>query len=443
MTTNLLILGASARAAAMSAEMCGHRVWCADRFADVDLQAIADAEICEDYPNGLPALMTDAPSGPWIYTGALENRPDLLERMISKRHPLLGNAPDVVRIVRDPENWTAALKQARLPHCDFRRSEKLPTASEVPRDATWLVKPIRGASGTGIQIWNNENAVRFSEANLNPRDFYWQQFTAGTPIAAIFVAARRTAVLLGTSKQLIGEDWCRGEMSSMGGIDGSPKGGTGGSPTNVRPSNFSYCGSIGPLHFDDAITEQLQAIGSTFAREFNLRGLFGVDAILTPANEIVPVEINPRYTASIEVLERASQLGTLGTRGKQLKSIQLHLEACLDEKLPDRVMPVTNAVAGKAILYMPTRDMDSDEALLSDAREWRFSTASAQWATVRNLSSGRPVVADIPQAESPLHAGQPILTLLAEGKDEEEVRAELLVQSAECYDILREWNERE
>jgi predicted ATP-grasp superfamily ATP-dependent carboligase len=232
-------------------------------------------------------------------------------------------------------------------------------------------------------------------------------------IASIYVAARRTAVLLGTTTQLAPSAWHAGQYENA---------------DTSYPQKYHYCGSLGPLHLEDHYTEQLQAIGETLAREFGLRGLFGVDAILDDSGKrIVPVEINPRYTASIEVLERASFIGTKGTRGKALQSIRLHVEACEQEKLPERVMPVSNAKSAKAILYVPD-DFPAGG---------RFPAALAQWAAVRNLSSSQPVVADIPIAESPLVAGQPMLTLLEDG---DEPIYEIKIQAAECYDILREWN---
>src|SRR6516162_6995898 len=92
----LLIVGASARAAAFSALRAGLRPTCADLFADADLRARCPVRCVEvkDYPRGLldlPELLTP---GPWMYTGALENRPDLVEAM-SRRRPLWGNPAPV------------------------------------------------------------------------------------------------------------------------------------------------------------------------------------------------------------------------------------------------------------------------------------------------------------------------------------------------------------
>src|SRR6266436_2623844 len=97
----LLIVGASARAAAFSALRAGLRPWCADLFADVDLRARCPAQQLspEQYPHGFLEMVRQAPPGPWIYTGGLENRRALV-RHICRLRPLWGNDAGVLRRVR-------------------------------------------------------------------------------------------------------------------------------------------------------------------------------------------------------------------------------------------------------------------------------------------------------------------------------------------------------
>src|SRR5215472_11687700 len=99
----LLLLGASTRAAAFSALRAGLRPWCADLFADMDLQGHCPVQRVQPgrYPDGFLALVRRAPAAPWLYTGALENRPALVERIAAER-PLWGNNADVLATVRSP-----------------------------------------------------------------------------------------------------------------------------------------------------------------------------------------------------------------------------------------------------------------------------------------------------------------------------------------------------
>src|SRR5689334_10586671 len=89
---HLLIIGASARAAAFSALRAGLQPCCADLFADADLQAVCPVQRLPagKYPQGFLELAGSERSGPWMYTGGLENRPGLVRRMAQLR-PLWGN----------------------------------------------------------------------------------------------------------------------------------------------------------------------------------------------------------------------------------------------------------------------------------------------------------------------------------------------------------------
>src|SRR5262245_689082 len=99
----LLILGASARAAAGSAIRAGFSPWCADLFADADLRRMASVVRCpiENYPAGFIEILRAAPDAPWIYTGALENHPNLIRRL-SQLRPLWGNGASALRSARSP-----------------------------------------------------------------------------------------------------------------------------------------------------------------------------------------------------------------------------------------------------------------------------------------------------------------------------------------------------
>src|SRR5260370_33050866 len=76
----VILLGASTRAAAGSARRAGWTPWCADLFAEAGLQAIATGRKgpIDAYPLGLVDALAEAPQAPVTYTGALVNRPDLL-----------------------------------------------------------------------------------------------------------------------------------------------------------------------------------------------------------------------------------------------------------------------------------------------------------------------------------------------------------------------------
>ena len=79
---SVVIFGASVRAAAFSALRAGLRPWCCDLFADADLVCRCDAvRLSGRYPDTFADLVGAEVAGPWMYTGGLENHPDLVRRM--------------------------------------------------------------------------------------------------------------------------------------------------------------------------------------------------------------------------------------------------------------------------------------------------------------------------------------------------------------------------
>ena len=150
MPGHLLILGASVRAAAFSAARSGFLPFGADLFADVDLRRWARAVRVENYPEGLADAVGQAPPGPWLYTGGLENHPELVDRIAASR-PLLGNRGDVLRAVRDPRRLEEQLRAAGLRYPPVAFSPE-----RVPCDGSWLSKPLGSSGGLGIEVWRGK-----------------------------------------------------------------------------------------------------------------------------------------------------------------------------------------------------------------------------------------------------------------------------------------------
>lgn len=363
MSAQLAILGASTRAAACSAARAGYRVWTADLFADADQPAAAHVVRASDYPRGLFRALAEAPPGPWLYTGGLENYPALIDRAAGRR-PLLGNSGATLRRARDP----MVLCQLLHDH-GFRYPAIVPSNAPDECRRNCLFKPLRSSGGIGVARFGTNRQIGI-------RQGYWQQYIEGTPCSAAFVAASGRSILLGTSRQLTGPTWC-------------------------GAAEFAYSGSIGPAPISDEVARRLETLGNVLAAELCLHGLFGVDFIRS-AGEIWTLEINPRYTASLEVLERAFDFS----------AVVLHVAACRYGRLPtSNIRAKEHTCAGKAILYA-RRGSETGPAFLDRVHEW-------------NAKSLLPRVADIPHLGQHVLQGHPVATVLAEGRDEQNVLGQL------------------
>lgn len=271
----IIIVGASARAAAFSAIRAGLEPWCADLFADTDLSARCPVRRLSprEYPQALPRILEEAPPGPCMYTGALENHPRIV-RQIAARRCLWGNDEDVLRRARSPRFVRQLLTAAGLPCPRIRLQPDGP-----PDRGQWLVKPIASAGGVGVRHYRRD-------MDWPGTRVYLQEYIEGEPCAAVYVGDGATAQLLGVTRQLIGEPWL-----------------------NAPP--FRYCGSIGPLDLSPSERQAFTDLGNVLAKGCGLRGIFGVDCIRRDGVPW-PVEVNPRYTASVEVLEHALGVRAVG-----------------------------------------------------------------------------------------------------------------------------------
>jgi predicted ATP-grasp superfamily ATP-dependent carboligase len=393
----LLIVGASARAAAMSACRAGFRPRAADLFADQDLQAICPTIRVEDYPHGLWAALESAPSGPWMYTGALENHPDLIDRLAAIR-PLYGIGGESLRAVRNPMRLSTVLRAAGFnsPRCSL-------VPAGIPTDGSWLVKPLASAGGRHISPWRGRSGGVKPPCAGAACSRYFQERIDGLPASAVYVGTDGSALLLGITRQLVGLPWCAA--------------GTGTS------DEFRYCGSIAPLELTATHADQLEKLGPTLAASFDLRGLFGVDVILS-GDEVWPIEVNPRYTASIEVLERIFAV----------TAIRLHVSAFHDD-LPH---PVSALSASSAFNFKrgDRRERRAGKAILYAPSDLRITDEFVAWTGLQNSGHIWPSVADIPAQDTPIRNGQPIVTIFAEGRTDATVLASLKKLAAEFFDVL-------
>lgn len=340
----VLIFGASARAAAQSARRCGYQVYAADLFADRDLQDIATCFQVTDYPRGFSSIRQRLRDLPLIYTGALENYPAAID-LFAKSGLLLGNDGATLRAVRDPFELARVFAKHKV---------AFPTTTATPpcpdKTNNWLVKALNSAGGNHVEHWT-EHASRPAQRHV------FQQRLHGPPCSAAFVVSsgERQVRFLGATRMLVGHEW-------------------------GAANEFAYCGSVA---VDAQLTsvDEWTRIGQALCAEFNLTGVFGIDAIETPSG-IVPIEVNPRYTASMEVIEPSLREPVMA----------YHVAACRGESIQQQLHGLHRPMA-KLIVY-----------------------AKQPYAVPEILPGNFPGVqrADLPLAGQTIMPGQPILTLLAD-----------------------------
>ena len=116
----ILLAGVSIRMLAELAVKAGYQVTALDYFGDVDLEAICPTRsLRRDYGSGYSAealanASQDIPAPSVVYGASLENHPAAVTRLMRDRL-LLGNAPEVLEPVRDPDRIAAVLSEKGFP----------------------------------------------------------------------------------------------------------------------------------------------------------------------------------------------------------------------------------------------------------------------------------------------------------------------------------------
>jgi len=354
----LIVIGASVRALAFSALRAGFKTYAIDLYADRDLAAVCPAVKIDRYPYAFVTALAAAPQARWMYAGALENYPRLIERL-AKIRPLIGNSAEAIRAVRDPMRLNQAVSLAGC---------KSPEIAGSATEGTWLVKARRSSGGQGVHFATTD------EMRHPPRGCYLQRYIEGDALSAVFLSINGQAELVGVTKQLLGRDF-------------------------GLPNAFLYVGNAGPILLEQEHVQRLRVLGPTLAGQFGLNGLFNVDLVRNDAG-LWPVEVNPRYSASVEVLER----------GLEVQAVGLHVAACQQGTV--RWLARDNPECfGKAVVYA--------------ARDCRVSPVLEMVAGELNDPRGWPAMADLPRTGEEIRTGQPVLTVFAGGATMERVETEL------------------
>jgi len=159
---------------------------------------------------------------------------------------------------------------------------------------------------------------------------------------------------------------------------------------------------MGPIDFPEHTARQIAQTGNKIAAEFDLRGLFGIDFLLE-GDVAWPTEVNPRYTASVEIYEGAMGMPFLDWH---VRACQAHSEPGRSRDLSEQFRSVLSQArlrnrgrkAAKAIVYAPFRLRAPDLVRLEQSLD---------------LASAGIRIADRPAIGLPLAERTPVCTLLA------------------------------
>jgi len=381
----ILVVGISARAMAASAVRSGYPVVALDAFGDRDLKELTESwSLRRDFktaysPEAVYTASRNLSFDAVAYTSNLENYPEILARF-DGNHRIIGNSPQIVASVR---NWVDLFDRLELAGFSAPKTVLVGQNHPVGSGCRWLVKPLLSGGGHGISVYDPEAQPVFGNEN---GDYVLQEYIPGRPCSASFVANGKECTVLGITEQLIG-------MPPFG------------------SRGFRYCGSVLPIpealdpDSGNRILGEIRRLAEFLTQEYGLIGVNGIDFILSNGR-VYLTEVNPRYSASMEIIEIAYGLPVF----------HLHVQSVLNGALPDFDPGVElegGKSCGKGYIYA------EKDVTAPDTDGWHARG-----------------IRDIPQSGEKIRKDGPVCTVIVERRTPEEALAELIRRANELKEEI-------
>jgi predicted ATP-grasp superfamily ATP-dependent carboligase len=276
----IVLLGASVRAAAESAHAAGFAPIAVDQFGDRETRAVSTWLPLN--PDQLIRSVAEAvnlvePPPPIAFGGGLRGG---YEALCDAAFGFFSATPQRFQQSDDP-CWLHRVAAAAGIH--FPETIRWPDGVDdkpplaAPRDRTtrgdagtrWLVKQRCSCGGLGV------TRLETSPPGNTPADL--QRRVPGRVFGISYIGNGSRALLVGA---------CRLIRKRLGKLP------------------YVFAGAVGPIRLPRESIDRLERLGAIVANALRLDGPFNADVVLD-GQSITLLEVNPRYTASMELLERA------------------------------------------------------------------------------------------------------------------------------------------
>ena len=417
----VVLIGASIRAAAQSANRAGFRVLGIDHFGDVDTrQACQEFWILNEFQTN-PELISRLRTFPHFVVGGLNPAHDLaglLQPLPETAIPFPAKEPDSVPAPPpqktnfdrwDDPHWLENLsKKCGLSFPSIFHS-LIPNA-EPPQTPgkRWLLKQKHSCGGLGVR-WHTP-AGPLESAETGPESAWGNLRTPSSKIVPN--SENLTQNETSQARHQLFQQWvsgrphgatllCNGEACSLLGVCRSLF-------THLGDLPFVYRGSFGPVSIPHTLRQRLQKLGLHITRETGHRGLLNIDLVITQSGKTFVLEVNPRWSGSSELIE-----GWMHDRIHISSLFGTIVEACNGAPMPD---------------FKPDPDGPSHSVgspwssgpqylkrIIFARQPFRFSQELLAFSTKpSNDSSYQSAFADLPAEGTWISAGEPICTLVSQ-----------------------------
>jgi hypothetical protein len=377
---NLLVVGTDTVSIANSAKKAGFKIYAVDYFGDIDLRRVCSGfkaiikqkprKSCgriaskfkpETFSKMARSLSEKYKIDAILLSSGLDDDFSVLNEL-NDLAPILGNHPRVIEKVRKKPRFFKELKLLGIDYPDTAIVKDICEAKVAAAKMGYpvVVKPAKGFGGANIRTARNSKALEraFFEISFVNEEILIQKFIDGLHASISLLATAKDVKILTLNEQLLGLHFL------------------------FQQEPLGYCGNIVPSHASNPIFKRCKRIAEKIALHFGLQGSNGIDLVVSKEGRPYVVEVNPRFQGSLECVERV-----LG-----INLVKSHVNACLYTLLPN-INKKTSTFCTRLILYSPKRVIAPDLANLREVR-------------------------DVPLPQSIIEKGEPICSIITEGKNQ-------------------------
>ena len=335
-TSKFLVLGmVDATSIAKSASEAGNSVYTIDLFGDLDarkysnqslsiMQAYGkiphkDHELSDIFLKLTMKLIENNKIDAILLASGLDDEGNLLQSL-NDLVPILGNDPENIEKVRNKHHFFNELRKLKIQFPETKFVSNLNEGLLASRDMGFplVIKPTKGYGGIGIRMCKERKDLQDYLNNKSDGEWIIQEYVPGTSASISIIADGTKSEILSLNEQLLG-------IKEFG-----------------QREEFGFSGNIVPLEITGNLLQRCEDLTNRIVKKFGLKGSNGIDIIISDqSEEINIIEVNPRFQATLECIER--YLG--------VNLVDLHLKACNYGKLPTNLNRPRSKFVGRAILY--------------------------------------------------------------------------------------------
>jgi len=331
----------------------GFNDWDSARFGRLMPEKPADPmEIFDRHPEMGPGRV--------LFCAPVESRPDSIAGASAKMKTLNADSRAVAKC-RELE----FLRETATDGVMFPET----TLSPAKDGGRWLVKDIKGSGGVHVKISDGAEPLEFGQ--------YRQRLVNGSSVGACFLSASHggnvSTKLMGIASHVMNRE-------------------------EFGQDRFRFGGLVYPARVEEKDMEAIRRFGERAARRAGLAGWWGADFIINGSG-VHLLEINPRFTATMELVANEHGIDMVGTQAEALGGF-----------LFNGGISVPDSYRATVVCYA------KNDCLFDGAKRW-FDRGAR----------------DVPRDGARFRKGEPVISLYRTGRTERECMEMIGEQAAQLY----------